>query len=326
MKKIFTFIFLSIICQIEGQPLQQGNFIFVSSSTLDSDFEQSIVAVTQGKESTPGFSHVGMIVIENGDTLVLEATPEDGVVLTNWDRFTEKNIDTRFYMGVLKKKYLPLIPNALEKAKLLLGKKYDFAFDLNNDTYYCSELIYKIFEDTELCFPTPPMTFKKDGSDEFLPFWIEYYHKRNLPIPEGELGLNPTGMSRSNFFAELEKYMPTKNVAVKVTKIEFKSEYLSYFIFADEVATKNKLLIISPVSRYAPSETRKPVKKGEEYLLELEYIERRYLIIGNYTYGTTHQVFGKDIYVRRNKKNKKLFEVVIAHNLYGGYYEVSEQD
>ena len=37
-----------------------------------------------------------------------------------------------------------------------LGKKYDLAFSLNNDKYYCSELVYDIYKrqfNYEICKP-----------------------------------------------------------------------------------------------------------------------------------------------------------------------------
>jgi hypothetical protein len=41
------------------------------------------------------------------------------------------------------------------------------------------------------------MTFKKEGTDEILPYWIQYFEKLNTPVPEGMPGVNPTGLSRS---------------------------------------------------------------------------------------------------------------------------------
>ncbi len=96
-----TFIFLFLVSQ--GQEIQNGHFIFVGNTTKSSDFEQSIVKVTQGKEQTPGFSHVGIISIENGDTLVLEATPKEGVTLTEWRHFQDNNKEKTLYLGTLKK-------------------------------------------------------------------------------------------------------------------------------------------------------------------------------------------------------------------------------
>ena len=42
-----------------------------------------------------------------------------------------------------------------------------------------------------------PMTFNEPGTNSPFGHWIEYYKELNHEIPEGELGLNPGGMSRS---------------------------------------------------------------------------------------------------------------------------------
>lgn len=42
------------------------------------------------------------------------------------------------------------------------------------------------------------MTFKSPGSDEITEGWKEYFDKLHLPVPEGELGINPGAMSQSD--------------------------------------------------------------------------------------------------------------------------------
>jgi hypothetical protein len=41
------------------------------------------------------------------------------------------------------------------------------------------------------------MTFNEPGTDSPFVHWVEYYEELGHPIPEGELGLNPGRMSRS---------------------------------------------------------------------------------------------------------------------------------
>ena len=41
------------------------------------------------------------------------------------------------------------------------------------------------------------MTFKDSETNKTLPFWESYYADLDTEIPEGELGLNPNGMSIS---------------------------------------------------------------------------------------------------------------------------------
>jgi hypothetical protein len=91
-----------------------------------------------------------------------------------------------------------LIPGALAHGKTLIGKPYDHAFDLYNDTYYCSELIHLSFEKANAgnpVFETPPMTFIDPDTGDIFPIWATYFEKLGIPVPEGEPGLNPGGMT-----------------------------------------------------------------------------------------------------------------------------------
>ena len=40
--------------------------------------------------------------------------------------------------------------------------------------------------------------FKDPQTDAFFPAWVEYYEELGQKIPEGELGLNPGSISRSD--------------------------------------------------------------------------------------------------------------------------------
>ena len=42
------------------------------------------------------------------------------------------------------------------------------------------------------------MTFNEPGTDNPFIHWIDYYEELGHSIPEGELGLNPGGMSQSD--------------------------------------------------------------------------------------------------------------------------------
>jgi len=68
---------------------------------------------------------------------------------------------------------------------------------INNETYYCSELIFEAFEKDSI-FQLKPMTFLHPKTKDTLKVWKEYYSDLNTNIPEGNPGINPGIMSLSN--------------------------------------------------------------------------------------------------------------------------------
>ena len=67
--------------------------------------------------------------------------------------------------------------------KSKLGVKYDDEFLLNNNMYYCSELIYDAFKEDQI-FKLHPMTFLHPETKDTIQIWKEYYSKLNINIPE----------------------------------------------------------------------------------------------------------------------------------------------
>ncbi|MCL2413876.1 MAG: hypothetical protein FWC94_01295 [Bacteroidales bacterium] len=181
----------------EMQQLKTGDLLFVSSSI--SDFESAINEVTDDGYNL-NFSHIAMVDVTDSGVFVIEATPKHGVIYRTFAEFKQENFDKIFYIGRLKPQYQQWIPDAIVNARRRVGQGYDFAFVFGNDLYYCSELIFVAFAEASgnsMFFETPPMTFKAPNSTAFLPFWVEYFANLNVAIPEGEPGLNPNGMARS---------------------------------------------------------------------------------------------------------------------------------
>ncbi len=72
---------------------------------------------------------------------------------------------------------------------------------MSNDAYYCSELIYEIFlvaNDQVPVFELQPMTFKDPDTGQTLAAWEKYFSDLGVSIPEGQPGINPGGISRSD--------------------------------------------------------------------------------------------------------------------------------
>lgn len=174
---------------------ESGDLIF---QNLDcGDMCDAIEAVTQGYKGQK-FSHVGLVNRMGKTIMVIEAMGA-GVRMIPLDSFL-KRTSNKVYVGRVKKEYTRFIKKAIRFSVQQIGKSYDDAFVYDNGKYYCSELIYDAFlyaNHGKPFFQLEPMTFKKPGSDDYFPVWVNYYKKLNVPIPEGKPGCNPGGLSRS---------------------------------------------------------------------------------------------------------------------------------
>jgi len=202
MKKIETIsgillLMFLLFNSCNQESLHSGDLIFVVSE--NSNFEKSIVEVTKSKELN--FSHVGIINVTDSGIFVVEAAPEKGVVYTKFHDFKTENKNNTLYIASFKPEYQKYGQDAINRACTHLGKGYDYAFDLKNDLYYCSELVYDAYAhatENPNFFETPLMTFRNIETNELVPYWIDYFEKLQTPIPEGKPGINPNGLSKSD--------------------------------------------------------------------------------------------------------------------------------
>jgi hypothetical protein len=184
-----------------GFELKVGDLLF---QDLDAGpLSEAIEKVTQGVHGA-NFSHVGMVVSVDGRApLIIEAVGA-GVVETPLSQFLARSEDElgnpKVIAGRLRPEYRHLIKPAADAARTHLGAPYDSVYVLDDDAYYCSELLYEAFREANggsPVFELAPMTFVDPDTGETFPAWAAYYEELGHPIPEGEPGLNPGGMSRS---------------------------------------------------------------------------------------------------------------------------------
>lgn len=202
MKLLFITLFYLLYPGANHFKLQNGDLIFQES--CNGKIGNAIKSVTSSADNY-NFTHVGMVYIKENDSIyVIEAT-HPKVKITPLSEYLypadEKECYPKSVVGRLKNEYQHCIPKAIEEALPLVGKEYDYSYDLKNDKYYCSELIYLILlkaNDGIPIFPLNEMTFKSKTTKEFLPEWVEYFKKLNIPIPEGEPGINPGAMSKAD--------------------------------------------------------------------------------------------------------------------------------
>ncbi|MBC8226781.1 MAG: hypothetical protein HOL62_03855 [Candidatus Marinimicrobia bacterium] len=199
MNRYILFFLIPLFFSCTKQSFQVGDIFF---QDLDCGPPcQAIEAVTSGYQGAQ-LSHCAIITSigsSNHNTILTEAIGETVIQTTLHDFLNRSN---KVFVGRLKNEYQYMIPDAIAYIQTdLNGKPYDYIFDINDDTYYCSEIIYeglKKADNTQELFSLKPMTFNEPGTDSPFVHWVEYYEELGHPIPEGELGLNPGRMSRSD--------------------------------------------------------------------------------------------------------------------------------
>lgn len=190
--------------------LKEGDLLFVVGKS-QSEQTKAIKGSTSKKGDIP-YSHVGIVRFVEKDVYVIEATPSGGVIQTLLYEFMQKaeKVEGKplIAVGRLKPEYQYLVPRAVERAANQLGRPYDYAFDEENDDYYCSELMRFSYLDSleNPIFPPIAMTFKNRETGETEAYWKRHFAGLQLEIPEGKPGTNPADLSKSPAIDIVHRY------------------------------------------------------------------------------------------------------------------------
>jgi hypothetical protein len=203
----FILLFILTSCSVQKtqneKDLRNGDLIFVEAK--EENLSGAINRVTQ-KSEVANFDHLGIIEISSDGIFVLHASPKLGSAKESLKDFYEKNRANQQEMVIyrLKKNYQSGIPEAIEQANLMLNKPYNFTYILNDDSYYCSDFVERAFRNFVI-FEHIPMNFKnKDGQIDS--FWVDFYEKQNLDVPQDQPGTNPNQLAESDKLIRLGKF------------------------------------------------------------------------------------------------------------------------
>lgn len=198
---LITLIFASCT-QHEFVP-QDGDLLFCVAEP--SEMSDAIVDATKTQDVVQ-YDHVAMFATIDGKASVIEASPKNGVVCRNWEDFLSETSKGSGIV-VMRINQPTDIPEAINRAKELIGQPYDWSYLPNNQKIYCSELIYESYldENGEPIFTANPMNFK-DTEGNFPQFWIDVFNQLGEPIPQGIPGTNPNDLSKETILEEVHRY------------------------------------------------------------------------------------------------------------------------
>jgi hypothetical protein len=176
--------------------LQEGDILFHGSGGQQAD-------AIRGATGSP-YTHCGVVFSENGRLMVLEAVQP--VSVTTVEEFQKRGTPGTFHAKRLKS-----IPDAagFEKAKAWgkkqLGLNYDARFQWGDDKLYCSELVWKAFNEAgvKLCEPRRFQDYKLDHP-AVKPV-IEQRYGSADKLPKDEPVVAPSDLAASELLVEVPR-------------------------------------------------------------------------------------------------------------------------
>ncbi|MFC5706856.1 YiiX/YebB-like N1pC/P60 family cysteine hydrolase [Aeromonas eucrenophila] len=176
---------------------ESGDLIFTQIGPPDN----AISAVTKGYGGAR-VNHMGVVVLNNYGTYVLEAFPPE-VRVTNLAVHLRRSEfepgKPRYIHARLRDEHKALIPSAISYGLEKRGMPYDVIYLTDELALYCSELVVDMFKHANggvAFFPEKPMSFRDLKTGEISPSWVDYYETFGMKVPEGEPGSNPGDISR----------------------------------------------------------------------------------------------------------------------------------
>ena len=167
----------------EANPLQSAEFAVgdVIFQTSNSSQSKAIQLATESQ-----YSHCGMVVRTDGRLMVFEAVQP--VKLTPINEFINRGTNG-YVVKRLKESYGTFPDKEQSELQTLIsryiGKDYDIYFNWSDEELYCSELVWKIYDEylgIELCKPRPLSDYNL--SHPLVKEQLKKRYGSNLPMDE----------------------------------------------------------------------------------------------------------------------------------------------
>ena len=188
MKWSFAHLLFALSPLLAAEPLREGDIVFSGSPAGQG---RAIMNATDSPHS-----HCGVVFVENGKEMVLEAVQPVGVV--DLADFKARAKPGTFMACRLK---APLSPENLRLARswaeAQIGKDYDPRFLWGDDRLYCSELVWKIYHHAgvELCKPRRFQDYRLD--DPAVQKLVNERFGSTANLPKNEKVVAPSDLAAS---------------------------------------------------------------------------------------------------------------------------------
>ncbi|RYD83050.1 MAG: YiiX family permuted papain-like enzyme [Sphingobacteriales bacterium] len=185
-----------LYCAPKTEKFQEGDIVFQSTQSRQS---KAIELATHSR-----FSHVGMIIENDGKLVVAEAVqPVKFTSIENWitqggGKFTQsriKNADKILTENVKMK--------MRNLANSYAGKNYDLYFEWSDDKLYCSELVWKIYKNAAGIEVGKIRKFKEyDFTHPVVKQQLKERFGNNIPMEENIV--SPEDIYKSDLLVEVK--------------------------------------------------------------------------------------------------------------------------
>ena len=174
--------------------VQEGDLLFVTAAR--SGLSGAINEAT-ARADAPSFDHVGLVALRDGNASVLHAD-QQGSREQPLPAFLAEASGRRREVVVyrLVPAQRATIPEAIAKARTLLGKPYNATYLQSEDSLYCSDFVERAFR-AQAVFALQPMNFRNPETGEMPAYWTDFFQRHGMPVPQGAPGTNPNDMAAS---------------------------------------------------------------------------------------------------------------------------------
>lgn len=158
--------------------LKEGDIIFQETRS------QQATAIKLATKSR--YTHVGMIIVDNGKIAVIEAIQP--VKITTLKGFLSRGVNKHFAVMRLIDSENLLTPESIKKMKArgksMLGKNYDIYFEWSDKKIYCTELVWKIYNAAGINICELEKLGEFDLSHPFVKNLMKQRYGNNIPFDE----------------------------------------------------------------------------------------------------------------------------------------------